>query len=114
MTTNNQYLRSRIEPPRTDTMPSPDVLRAIESCGRFRRLCANRLALGAMRYGRMCDPQKPQYDRVQAMIVRLERYLRDRNAEHLVDVANLAELEFAEGNHRGVTPIDDGEHVKPL
>jgi len=55
---------------------------------------------------------KPQYDRTSDMIRRLELYRVDGNAEHLVDVANLAELEFVEGSHRGVLPIDDGEHTQ--
>jgi hypothetical protein len=68
--------------------------------------------MGGLRYGFMGAEGKPQYDRVECMIRRLEAYRRDRNAEHLVDVANLCELEFVEGDHDGVTPQDDGEHTR--
>ncbi|MFZ4394166.1 MAG: hypothetical protein ACOYOU_00910 [Kiritimatiellia bacterium] len=72
----------------------------------------NRKILGGMRYGMFRSQDKPRWDMVSAMIKRLQRYQKDGNAEHLVDVANLAELEFVAGNHKGVAAADDGEHVQ--
>lgn len=57
----------------------------------------NRKILGAMRYGLMGAEGKPQWDRVPDMIRRLYQFRYDYNAEHLIDVSNLCELEFVEG-----------------
>jgi len=45
------------------------------------------------------------------MIRRFEAYRHDHNAEHLVDVANIAELQFLEGDHAPI-PQDDGRHTR--
>jgi hypothetical protein len=47
------------------------------------------------------------------MIRRLEAFRLDGNSEHLIDVANLAELEFVEGD-RALRATDDGEHTKEM
>lgn len=104
-------LRARLLAIVPERMPDLDALRRTERSPEFERLRMNRKIIGAMRYGLMAAPGKPRYDRVADMIRRLEAYSADRNAEHLVDVANLCELEFVEGNHRGVCPQDDGEHT---
>ena len=95
-------------------MPSLVELRRTERSPEFEHLCMNRKVVGSLRYGRMGDPNKPKYDRARDMIRRLELYLKDGNAEWLVDVANIAELEFVEGNHHGVTSVDDGIHTAEM
>ena len=82
----------------------------------FEKLMRNRLILGALRYGKLLAPDKPKYDRVNAMIKRLKTYQTTGNKEHLVDVANLSMLEFTECHHpkQHFHPIDDGEHVKTI
>ena len=92
-------------------VPSWEVLMQTERSPEFERLCMNRKILGAMRYGLFSASNKPKWGRVTSMIERLEAYRKDRNAEHLVDVANLAEVEFVDGNHKGVIAQDDGLHV---
>lgn len=77
-----------------------------------------RLIMGALRYGPLHAPNKPQYDRVKSMIKRLTRYAENGNKEYLVDVANLCLLEFEECDH----PLKHfhsqdgghGEHVSVL
>ena len=98
-------------PPRA--VPALEVLRATEWSPRFERLMRNRLILGAIRYGRLHAPNKLQYDRLAAMIKRIALYRDTGNDELLVDVANLALLEFEEGRHpeKHFGTIDDGEHV---
>jgi len=108
--TNNEYMRRRLLCDVVDEVTSPNMLRASERDREFERLCANRKVIGAMRYGLFGAADKPVYDRVAYMLDRLQAYKHDRNAEHLVDVANTAELEFVEGNHRGVLAADDGYH----
>ena len=67
----------------------------------FELLMRNRLKMGALRYGlNFCNAAgKPQYDRMQSAIKRLELYRETGNDELLVDVANLMMLEFGEGVH---------------
>jgi hypothetical protein len=80
----------------------------------FLTLQFNRLFMGAFRYGLICDPVKAKYDRVESIRKRLLKYEETGNAEHLVDVANLAFMEFVEGDHphKHFAPIDDGEHTR--
>lgn len=65
----------------------------------FERLMRNRLIQGALRYGRLHARGKPNYDRVAGARKRLDQYQRAGNLECLVDVANMALLEFEEGRH---------------
>ncbi len=67
----------------------------------FEKLQRARLMMGALRYGlNFCHaPGKPQYDRLQSAMRRLEQYRKTGNDELLVDVANLMMLEFGEGSH---------------
>ncbi len=65
----------------------------------FERYMRNRLVMGAMRYGRLGESGKPQYDRIASIMKRLYEYQRSGNTEMLVDAANLCLCEFVEGNH---------------
>lgn len=80
----------------------------------FEQLMRNRLIVGALRYGRLGNLNKPQYDRIASIITRANKYAIIGNSEYLVDIANLALCEFVEGNHpnKHFNSIDDGEHVK--
>lgn len=79
----------------------------------FEKLMRSRLIMGALRYGKINEPNKPIYDRVASMQKRLSLYEETGNKECLVDVANLCMLEFVECHHPNAnfTMIDDGEHV---
>ena len=83
-----------------------------ERCPEFERLMIDRRVMGAFRYGSMNDEKKPQYDRIGSIKRRLQAFEEDRNAEHLVDIANLCLFEFLEGKHLGLRSIDDGEHTE--
>lgn len=110
--TVTEHLRASLLSRIPKRVPDLDSLRLSERCPEFERLRQNRLVMGAIRYGLLGDKSKPQYDRASCMIRRLNAYGEDKNAEHLVDVANLAMLEFVEGNHSGVLSKDDGEHTR--
>lgn len=114
MPTITQLIRNHLTKDVHERMPPPSKLAKSERDPTFERLRNNRKVLGAMRYGRIGSVDKPQYNRVGCMIRRLEQYIKDKNAEHLVDVANLAELEFVEGDHDGVLLVDDGEHTEAI
>ena len=95
-------------------LPELEVLRESEWNPEFEQLMRNRLVMGAIRYGRIGESNKPTYDRVSSAIARLEKYRTTGNTEFLVDVANLCLLEYAEGEHpkKHFRAIDDGEHAK--
>jgi len=119
--TVREWLREHVESgfqwfePVEASMPTLAELQQSERCYEFERLRLNRKIIGAFRYGLLGADGKPQWDRVPDMIRRLKEYQRDSNAEHLLDVANICECEFVEGDHLGVIPQDDGQHteVKP-
>jgi len=89
-------------------------LQASEWSANFERLQRNRLIMGALRYGKLGAPGKPQYDRVDSICKRITAYQASGNLELLVDVANLCLCEFVEGKHpkRHWNAEDDGAHVK--
>ena len=118
--TNSQWLRKRIYDQCgvvvTSTSRSIEELSRTEWSAEFETLMRNRLIQGALRYGVLNDPSKPQWDRVSDMKKRLDLYSEDGNTEHLVDVANLALLEFEEGIHplKHFSSNDDLIHTKVL
>lgn len=75
-----------------------------------------RLVMDAFRYGKLGDPNKSQYDRMEAIQMHLEAYRKDGNDEHLIDIANLSVCEFVEGEHplKHFKSIDDGGHAKKI
>lgn len=79
----------------------------------FESLMRNRLIVGAFRYGAIGSQGKKQYDRTGAIAKRIAEYERTGNLELLVDVANLALLEYIESARvdRHFASVDDGEHV---
>jgi hypothetical protein len=89
-------------------------LKKTEWSTEFENLMRNRLIMGAIRYGKLGDKNKPQYDRIQSCKDRLDAYEKTGNTEHLVDVANLALLTFVEDDHpeKHFHAIDDGVHTK--
>ena len=90
-------------------MPPLEALQETEWSPEFEGLMRRRLIMGAFRYGRLRDSRKPPYDRVVDMQRRLTQYVLTKNKELLVDVANLALLEFEEGDGCFLV-VDDGEH----
>ena len=96
-----------------ERLPDLASLAATEWSGEFERFMRNRLVMGAFRYGLLSAAGKPAWDRVSGIEAHLERYRADGNLEHLVDVANLALLEFVEGGaNRDLKAQDDVCHVQ--
>jgi len=97
-----------------DLLPPLNFLRYTEWSEECDRLCRNRLLLGSYRYGLMNALDKPKYSRSLDIIQRMESYIDDGNLEHLIDVRNLAMLEFEEGTHpkRHFSASDDGIHTE--
>lgn len=92
-------------------MPSISELRVTERSPQFEEYRMNRKIIGAFRYGLLGAEGKQKWNRIPDMIRRLKAYQKDRNCEHLVDVANLCECEFVEGDGIMISK-DDGEHTQ--
>jgi len=80
-------------------LPSPDILRKTERNPLFNTYRLNRKIMGALRYGLFNDPKKAVWARITAIEEKISLYKSDGNDEHLLDIANYAELEFTEGQH---------------
>ena len=80
----------------------------------FERYMRNRLVIGALRYGGLGLGNKRQFDRIGSIRRRLDAYEKTGNLEMLVDSANLALVEYVEGDHplRHWNTDDTGEHVQ--
>ncbi|NCU27887.1 hypothetical protein EOM86_14410 [Candidatus Nomurabacteria bacterium] len=98
MPTVTELLRRGLLKDIPDRVQSLEKLRISERSSEFEKFRTNRKIVGAFRYGIMGAENKPQWERIPDMIYRLCEYQVDRNKEHLVDVANLCELEFVEGD----------------
>ena len=87
-----------------------------ERCDEFEKLRMNRKVVGRFRYGLMGRKSDTNYDRISSVIKRLSEYQETGNMEHLVDAANLCELEFAHSDHpkKHFAASDDGEHVERI
>jgi hypothetical protein len=97
-----------------EPVPPLDTLRERQMSKRFITLMENRMIMGYFRYGDWrSGNQGKTYDRVGSMITRLKAFQQDGNLEHLVDVANLAMIEFEISDHPNAhfKAQDDGEHV---
>lgn len=91
-------------------------LRHSEWSSRFEQFQRNRMLIGAYRYGRLNAQGKPRYDRCSDINRRVDLYNETGNLEHLVDIANLAMLEFEEGDHpkRHLSASDDLIHTNTI
>ena len=115
--TTHDFLRDRLlaqagifEP--LPPAPSLDEIAKIQSCPQFEQYRQNRMIMGYFRYGSLQSQiGKAQYDNVGSIEKRLLLYRADHNREHLVDIANLAMIEFATHPDYPFAPSDDGEHT---
>jgi len=83
----------------------------------FVRYMRNRMAMGGYRYGMLRDKGQPPYNNIESLIHRARLYLETGNQEHLVDVANLALVEFVRGcchPNPHWSPSDDGYHTEEI
>lgn len=117
MKTVHDYLRARLlqqagifEP--TEPAPSLDVIARMQSCPIFEEYRKNRMIMGYFRYGSLQSQIGcAKYDNVGSIEKRLSIYKSDHNREHLVDIANLAMVEFATHPNYPFRPSDDGVHA---
>lgn len=118
MNTLHQILRERLlaqagvfETP-VRPIPTLDEIFKIQWSNEFESAMRNRMAMGYFRYG---DLQKQigknKYDNIGSIKRRICAYEADNNREHLVDIANLALVEFAVNPDKPFKSVDDGIHA---
>lgn len=112
MKTTTQHIRDRLLFQQRSV--SLEELQVTEWSPEFEQLMRNRLIMGALRYGRLGVEGKSQYDRVTRINQCIIEYRHTGNLECLVDISNLALVEFVEGRHpcRHFHSVDDGEHAR--
>ncbi len=95
--------------------PSLDEIARLQSCPQFEEFRKNRMLMGYFRYGSLkAQIGKSKYDNIGSISKRLALYIKDKNREHLVDIANLAMVEFATHPDYPFNAIDDGVHTQRL
>ena len=114
------YIRRRVESSLPLGKQTLQEMRAQSWSSRFEALMRTRLVLGCARYEDWSTKIKKRatigsdlYDYVPDMIRRLELYAQTGNDELLVDIANMAMLEFEFGGHpdKHFESKDDTQHV---
>lgn len=98
----------------TERMPSLSEIKANEWSSEFERLMRNRLILGRIRYGSMyAQGRTTTKSRMDYIKKQCEIYRASGNEECLVDIANIAMVEFVKHEHpkHHFRAIDDGCHV---
>lgn len=121
MTTVQEYIRKHLLEQAgifvdIKRMPSIERLRVGQWSKKFESLRRNRMILGAFRYGQLENQKKTgsPYNNTQSIIARTKEYERTGNTEFLVDIANLAMIEFTIGVHptKHFQSMDDGIHTE--
>jgi hypothetical protein len=94
-------------------MPSLESLKRTEWVPEFEKFMRNRMIMGAMRYGLLSRTDFKGYNLPFEIIKRVKIYQENANLEYLVDIANLAMIEFYNGKADGLkmTALDDSVHV---
>jgi len=102
------HLRSNLGMYEKKLVPDLESLRETEQSPEFRTLKDARLIMGAFRYG-LLGKNTRKFERVKNAIKRLQSYLDDGNKEHLLDAANICEIEWIEENQSNAhyRPADD-------
>lgn len=96
--------------------PALEQLRSGQWNDEFETLMRARLVMGAFRYGTFEEQKHSRRDNVPSILKHAVLYQETGNAEHLVDVANLALVEFTRPSHPDFhfESIDDGDHHTTL
>lgn len=95
--------------------PDLDTIDKIQSCPKFEEYRRNRMLMGYFRYGPLIyQIGKAKYDNIGSIEKRIAQYKKDNNREHLVDIANLAMIEFATHPDYPFNSVDDGDHARVL
>lgn len=99
--------------PQRESAPSLDEIYKMQWSRQFEEAMRNRMAMGYFRYGALPKQiGRHKYDNIGSVERRLALYKKDRNREHLVDIANLCLVEFVVHPELPFIAADDGEHTQ--
>ncbi|HPI18738.1 MAG TPA: hypothetical protein PKY56_00070 [Candidatus Kapabacteria bacterium] len=90
-------------------VPELTIIKETQWSVEFEELMRNRLVMGAFRYG-MFGKQSKKYDHTSSIPKRLELYKQTKNAEYLVDIANLCMAEYIDNKPKLCSIDDDNVH----
>jgi len=113
----HDFLRNRNyypEPVIKKKIPTLEEVYETQWSSEFEILMRNRLAMGFFRYGPLNNQPAGKYDNIGSIRKRLALYEETGNDEILVDIANVAMVEFLNGNHpnKHFNAEDDGIHTE--
>lgn len=114
-----KHLQSVCNYKHTSTIPDYATLYKTQWCPEFEKLMRNRLIMGFFRYGDINKHNTTSQQKIASIKKRIGLYEQDGNLEHLVDIANLALVEFMHSEHpqKHFQAQDDVTHVvqeKPI
>ena len=95
------------------SVPTLDELKKSEWVPEFIKYMLNRMVMGFFRYGYIHTQPLDRYDFVAEIERRLNLYKKDGNLEHMVDIGNLAMIQFFKGIKflgQRMLSVDDGTH----
>lgn len=97
-------------------MADLDTLRKVEWFPVFEQLMRNRIVMGAFRYLPLAQKKNQQYQMFDYLKAKVADYEKTGNTECLVDIANMAALEFLFPSHSNAhwKACDDGQHCQTL
>jgi hypothetical protein len=102
-----------IERPNYPMAPPLDELQRTQWCREFEQLMRNRLIMGFFRYGDIHKNNTTTDAKIASLEKRLRLYRETGNLEVLVDMANIALVEFMHSTHpnKHFSAADDGTHI---
>ena len=93
--------------------PCIDEIYKMQWSEQFERFMRNRMAMGYFRYGSLKEQiNNHNFDNIGSIEERLALYKTDHNREHLVDIANLALVEFVVHPNYPFDATDDAIHTR--
>jgi len=118
MQTVSQYIRHHLlntlgYVKTTKQKPSLESLKETEWNKDFEKFMRNRLVMGALRYGLFSTKNSTTEKNIISMKNKVLLYEQTGNLECLVDIANMAQVEFTHSNHptKHFNATDDKDHV---
>jgi hypothetical protein len=97
-----------------DSIPSLDILQKTEWSEEFENFMRNRLIMGRFRYGPFQNINRTPEAVIENIKLRADKYIKERNTEYLVDIANLCMKVFVVDDHprKHFKSEDDKNHTK--
>lgn len=103
--TSQAAMSNRKKPMKQMTLKVPESCPDSENSTQFHQGMIDRMAVSFHKYGAVADA-KGKIDQIKSLQLRLDKYLKTGNTEWLIDVANMAMIEFIHRGPRAFKPTD--------